>query len=66
MTSGFIYVAMNGMNDVAGLGLHGSWNTSRSSGPLGVTCDLEVLGEFPCYRWEVMMKVSDDDDQCQR
>ena len=47
---GFIYVAMNGMNDVDGLGLHGSWNCSSSSGPLGITCDLDVLGEFPCYR----------------
>ena len=47
---GFIYVAMNGMNDVDGLGLHGSWNCSSNEGPLGITCDLDVLGEFPCYR----------------
>ena len=46
----FIYVAMNGMNDVDGLGLHGSWNCSSNEGPLGITCDLDVLGEFPCYR----------------
>ena len=46
----FIYVAMNGMNDVNGLGLHGSWNCSSNEGPLGITCDLDVLGEFPCYR----------------
>ena len=38
-SSGFIYVALQGMADVAGQGWQGSWNVSRTDGPRGLTCD---------------------------
>ena len=36
---GFIYVALQGMADVEDGGWQGSWNVSRTDGPLGLTCD---------------------------
>ena len=48
-SEGFIFVSMDGMNDVAGGGDYGSWNVSATSGPLGLTCDPGLVGEYPCY-----------------
>ena len=35
---GFIYIALAGKNDAVDGGYWGSWNVSRSPGPLGETC----------------------------
>lgn len=48
-SEGFIFVSMDGMNDVAGGGDYGSWNVSATSGPLGMTCDPGLVGGYPCY-----------------
>ena len=47
--AGFIYVAMDGMSDVVGGGNYGSWNVSRTEGPLGLTCDPPLHGSYPCF-----------------
>ena len=47
--TGFIYVAMDGMSDVVGGGNYGSWNVSRTEGPLGLTCDPPLHGSYPCF-----------------
>ena len=47
--TGFIYVAMGGMNDVEAGGSWGSWNVSRDVGPLGKTCDPSLHQDYPCY-----------------
>ena len=47
--TGFIYVAMGGMNDVTDGGSWGSWNVSRDVGPLGKTCEPSLHSDFPCY-----------------
>ena len=49
-SEGFIFVSMDGMNDVTGGGDYGSWNVSATSGPLGLTCDPGLVGEYPCYQ----------------
>jgi len=46
---GFIYVTMEGMNDVAEGGWWGSWNVSSTEGPLGLTCDPSLHHDYPCY-----------------
>ena len=46
---GFIYIAMEGMSDVVGGGSFGSWNVSRTDGPLGLTCDPPLHGSYPCF-----------------
>ena len=46
---GFIYVTMEGMNDVAEGGWWGSWNVSKSEGPLGIVCDPDLHTDYPCY-----------------
>jgi len=48
--TGFIYVAMDGMNDIEGEGNYGSWNVSATMGPLGLTCDPALVGDYPCYK----------------
>ena len=42
--SGFIFIAMDGMSDVVGGGDYGSWNVSKTEGPLGLTCDPQLVG----------------------
>merc|ERR550539_1362859 len=46
---GFIYVTMQGMNDVVGGGSYSSWNVSKSSGSLGEVCDPSLHENYPCY-----------------
>ena len=46
---GFIYVAMEGMSDVVGGGSFGSWNVSKTEGPLGLTCDPPLHSGYPCF-----------------
>lgn len=46
---GFIYVAMQGMNDIVGGGSYASWNVSKSSGSLGQVCDPSLHQDYPCY-----------------
>merc|ERR1712002_59296 len=46
--TGFIYVALQGMGDVTEDGLYGSWNVSRTDGPLGPPCDTDLV-EPTCY-----------------
>ena len=46
---GFIYVAMDGMSDVVGGGSYGSWNVSRTEGPLGLTCNPPLHSGYPCF-----------------
>ena len=48
-SEGFIFISMDGMNDVTTGGDFGSWNVSATSGPLGLTCDPGLVGEYPCY-----------------
>ena len=43
-SSGFIFIAMDGMSDVVGGGDYGSWNVSKTEGPLGLTCDPQLVG----------------------
>ena len=45
---GFIYVTMQGMNDVLGGGSYSSWNVSKSSGPLGPVCNPSLHQDYPC------------------
>ena len=40
---------MDGMSDVVGGGDYGSWNVSKTEGPLGLTCDPQLVGGYPCY-----------------
>lgn len=47
--TGFIYVAMDGMSDIKGEGVYGSWNVSATLGPIGLTCDPKLVGDYPCY-----------------
>ena len=37
------------MNDVADGGWWGSWNVSKSEGPLGSVCDPSLHQDYPCY-----------------
>ena len=37
------------MSDVVGGGDYGSWNVSKTEGPLGLTCDPQLVGGYPCY-----------------
>ena len=46
---GFIYVALQGMNDVLEGGSYASWNVSHSSGRLGAVCDPSLHHDYPCY-----------------
>ena len=48
--TGFIYVAMEGMNDVENGGSFGSWNVSRSDGPLGPPCEVGLHTGYPIYK----------------
>jgi len=48
--TGFIYVSMDGMNDIQSEGNYGSWNVSATMGPLGLTCDPVLVGDYPCYK----------------
>jgi len=47
--TGFIYIALQGMNDVPNGGFYGSWNVSRTDGPLGLPCDPELHSDYPYY-----------------
>ena len=47
---GFIYVALEGMNDVENATwTWNSWNMSSSTGPLGEVCDPSLNSWQPCY-----------------
>ena len=46
---GFIYVAMQGMNDVLEGGSYASWNVSNSAGELGAVCEPSLHHDYPCY-----------------
>jgi len=46
---GFIYIALQGMNDVEEGGFWGSWNVSRTDGPLGPPCEIGLHHDYPVY-----------------
>jgi len=46
---GFVYIALQGMSDTVGGGFYGSWNVSRTDGPLGLPCEIGLHTDYPVY-----------------